>query len=554
MATTATFPRVSPPTQPIANKMLLAGVALSSFSALLLELSLTRLFSVVLFYHFAFLAISIALLGLGAGGVFAHLRKSRLQKCELRKIAANCAALTALSVPVVLEVVLHTPVSLKLTAGNFLRLSVIYLFSAVPFFLTGIQFSVIFARMSDRIPRLYGADLGGGALACLGGVPLLKWNGGPNAILFSAVTAAVAAVIWSVDARTRKWTAGFGVLLLLAIILNHSGKIADIVWAKGVRQKNVEFSRWNAISRVEVDRTPDNGRLVVIDADASTHIMNADPQKWNGSQWQKWLMAAPPAVVNVLRPHGDYAIIGPGGGVDVLRAVANGSHSVTGIEINSIIARTIMQHQYADFAYHLYQRPDVHIHVADGRSFIRNAPHTFDVVQMTLVDTWASTAAGAFALSENSLYTTEAFREYLEHVKPNGIVAVTRWEFQRPREALRVASVAMNALHQIGVTDTASHFIVISQNKLDEDGIHVGVLAKKSPFTPDEEAAVRHHLANNPPMQVLYSPSGQEDNAFSQLIKSNDPYAFSANYAYNVTPVSDNAPFFFFTLKPEQLL
>src|SRR5581483_4889797 len=121
-------------------------------------------------------------------------------------------------------------------------------------------------------------------------------------------------------------------------------------------------------------------------------------------------------------------------------------------------------------------------------------------------------------------------------------------------EALRVASVAMNALHQIGVTDTASHFIVISQNKLDEDGIHVVVLAKKSPFTPDEEAAVRHHLANNPPMQVLYSPSGQEDNAFSQLIKSNDPYAFSANYAYNVTPVSDNAPFFFFTLKPEQLL
>ncbi|HZR66173.1 MAG TPA: class I SAM-dependent methyltransferase [Terriglobales bacterium] len=554
MATTATFPRVSPPTQPIANKMLLAGVALSSFSALLLELSLTRLFSVVLFYHFAFLAISIALLGLGAGGVFAHLRKSRLQKCELRKIAANCAALTALSVPVVLEVVLHTPVSLKLTAGNFLRLSVIYLFSAVPFFLTGIQFSVIFARMSDRIPRLYGADLGGGALACLGVVPLLNWIGGPNAILFSAVTAAVAAVIWSVDARTRKWTAGLGVLLLLAIILNHSGKIADIVWAKGVRQKNVEFSRWNAISRVEVDRTPDNGRLVVIDADASTHIMNADPQKWNGSQWQKWLMAAPPAVVNVLRPHGDYAIIGPGGGVDVLRAVANGSHSVTGIEINSIIARTIMQHQYADFAYHLYQRPDVHIHVADGRSFIRNAPNTFDVVQMTLVDTWASTAAGAFALSENSLYTTEAFREYLEHVKPNGIVAVTRWEFQRPREALRVASVAMNALHQIGVTDTASHFIVISQNKLDEDGIHVGVLAKKSPFTPDEEAAVRHHLANNPPMQVLYSPSGQEDNAFSQLIKSNDPYAFSANYAYNVTPVSDNAPFFFFTLKPEQLL
>lgn len=554
MATTATLPRVPSSPQAIASEILFAGVALSSFSALLLELSLTRLFSVVLFYHFAFLAISIALLGLGAGGVVAHLRKSSLQEHELRKIASACAALTALTIPLVLEIVLHTPVSLKLTAGNFLRLTVIYLFSAVPFFLTGVQFSVIFARMATRIPRLYGADLGGGALACLAVVPLLNWIGGPNAILFSAVAAAGAAVVWSADSRMRRRTAFLAVLLLLAIVLNHSGKLADIIWAKGVRQKNVEFSRWNAISRVEVDRTSDGGRVVVIDADASTYIMNADPQTWSGSQWQKSLMASPPALVNVLRPRGDYAIIGPGGGVDVLRAVANGSHSVSGIEINSIIARTIMQDRYADFAYHLYQRPDVHIHVADGRSFIRNAPGTFDVVQMTLVDTWASTAAGAFALSENSLYTTEAFREYLEHVKPNGIVAVTRWEFQRPREALRVASVAMNALHQLGVRDTASHFIVVSQNKLDEDGIHVGVLTKKSPFTPEEETAARQHIANNPPMEILYSPSGQEDNAFSQLIKSNDPYAFSTGYAYNVSPVTDNAPFFFFTLKPEQLL
>src|SRR5207248_5497499 len=136
------------------------------------------------------------------------------------------------------------------------------------------------------------------------------------------------------------------------------------------------------------------------------------------------LMSAPPAVVNVLRPHGDYAIIGPGGGEDVLRAVANGSRSVTGIEINPIIANTIMRGRYADYAQHLYERPDVQIHVADGRSFIQNSRQQFDVVQMTLVDTWASTAAGAFALSENDLYTVEAFREYFEHLKPDGVIAI----------------------------------------------------------------------------------------------------------------------------------
>src|SRR5437868_3803935 len=182
-------------------------------------------------------------------------------------------------------------------------------------------------------------------------------------------------------------------------------------------------------------------------------------------------MSAPPALVNVLRPHGEYAIIGPGGGVDVLRAVANGSPDVTGIEINPIIANTVMRRRYADYSYHLYERPEVHIEVTDGRSFVRNAKQKFDVIQMTLVDTWASTAAGAFALSENSLYTVEAFREYFEHLRPDGMIAITRWEFRQPREALRVLSVAMQALHDLGVHNPAAHFMVVSDGSLDEDGL-----------------------------------------------------------------------------------
>ena len=217
---------------------------------------------------------------------------------------------------------------------------------------------------------------------------------------------------------------------------------------------------------------------------ASTYIMNADPKQWQGSEWQGDFMSAPPALVNVLRPHGQYAIIGPGGGVDVLRAVANGSPSVIGIEINPIIANTVMRGRYADYSFHLYERPEVHIQVTDGRSLVRNAKQNFDVVQMTLVDTWASTAAGAFALSENSLYTVEAFREYFDHLKPDGMVAITRWEFRQPREALRVVSVAMQALHELGVRNPASNFIVVSQGALDEDGIPVVVLAKKRAFAP----------------------------------------------------------------------
>src|SRR5437879_5795727 len=456
------MPVLTPTSAPTSNRIaipertLLAGLALTSFAALLLELALTRLFSVVLFYHFAFLAISIALLGLGAGGVFAYLLKTKLAGTDTRKLAASLCMTNSVVVLVVLEIVLHVPVALQVSWGNFGRLTALYLAAAIPFFLTGLLFAVVFARETRRIPRLYGADLCGGALACLAVVPLLNWVGGPNVILVAGAAMAAAGTIWA-GSRTLRRNAGLLALALVALIgANYSGRLIDVVYAKGVFRDPewVEFARWNALSRVEVD---DQGqaKAIVIDADASTYIMNADVAQWHSTEWEHDLMSAPPALANVLRPHGEFAIIGPGGGVDVLRAVANGSPSVTGIEINPIIATTIMRERYADYAQHLYQRPEVHIHVTDGRSFLRSTPQRFDVVQMTLVDTWASTAAGAFALSENNLYTVEAFREYFDHLTPEGMIAITRWEFRQPREALRVVSVAMDALHGLGVADPA---------------------------------------------------------------------------------------------------
>src|SRR5208282_2354527 len=259
------------------ERSLLAGIAIGSFAALLLELALTRLFSVVLFYHFAFLAISIALLGLGSGGVFAYLAKIWLGRFPTRSLLSWLCVSNALVIPVVLEIVLHVPVSLTLSPANFLRLTAIYLASAVPFFLTGLEFSILFARESRHISRLYGADLLGGASACLGVVPLLNWLGGPNTILFAGVMASIAGAAWATNANIRKLTLALAAALLLVIGVNHSGRLIDVVYAKGVfRDKAwVEFARWNAISRVEVDRQGE-AKVVVIDADASTYIMNAD--------------------------------------------------------------------------------------------------------------------------------------------------------------------------------------------------------------------------------------------------------------------------------------
>jgi hypothetical protein len=134
------------------------------------------------------------------------------------------------------------------------------------------------------------------------------------------------------------------------------------------------------------------------------------------------------------------------------------------------------------------------------------------------------------------------------------MIAITRWEFQQPREALRVVAVAMEALHRIGVRNPAANFIVASQGSLNEDGIPVVVLAKKTAFTQAEEKAITEHFDKYPQLEPLYLPSDAGQNPFSDLIASNDPYAFARSYAYNTAPVTDNAPFFFFTLKPGQIL
>ncbi len=539
----------------------LIAVALMSFAALLLELGLTRLFSVVLFYHFAFLAISIALLGLGAGAVFACLRHQWLSRWSINQLGSVLCAANAIVILAVLELVVHTAVSLHLNWPNFWRLTALYLASAVPFFITGLLFSIVFARHPARITQLYGADLLGGSLACLALVPLLNFIGGPNTILLAAVVVALAAVAWAAPGR-RLAPACLAVGVLLLIAINFHGLLVDIVYAKGMKRDVPLYARWNAISRVEVDQQG-TGRAIVIDADAQTSMMNTEPHHWSDG-YRRNLMSAAPSVANVLRPHGDFAIIGPGGGVDVLRAVANGSTNVTGIEINPIIANHIMRDRFADYTYHLYQIPEVHMHVSDGRSFVRNSRDKYDVVEMTLVDTWASTAAGAFALSENNLYTVEAFREYFDHLKPDGMIAITRWEFAKPREALRVVSQAMEALHQMGVENTTEHFIVVGDGPLDTDGRPVVVLAKKSPFTLEEQHAVLDHIEGtdggdaNLNLHVLYLPAsadrpGMAHPAFAQLIRGQDALAFSKSYAYNVSPVTDNAPFFFFTLKPEQV-
>lgn len=591
-------------TTEIDRRVLLAGTALASFATLLLELALTRLFSVVLYYHFAFLAISLAMLGLGAGGVFSYVWRNWLAQWGLRELANLICALNVGAALLALWVALHTRVLLIIEPENLLRLTAIYATAGLPFFFTGLLFSLVFARETKHLALLYGADLTGGAFACLAVVPLLNMLGGPSAVVCAAVAMAMAASVWADTSLRRKTAFGIAVLLIAVLVANRSQRLIDVVYGKGalIAQPSTEFSRWNAISRVEVDDQREYGKWIRIDAEAATLMVSADARDPKSVSYvEKW--ASSSAIPNLLRPRGDYAIIGPGGGIDVLGAVVGGSPNVTGIDINPIIVSAIVGGRYADYVHHLYQLPQVHIYVSEGRSWIRSSRDKFDVIQMTLVDTWASTSAGAFALSENNLYTVEAFREYFDHLKPDGFLAITRWEFSQPHEALRVVSLGIEALRRLGVEDVRKHFIVVENGQPNGGGQPVTVLVKKAPVTIGEERTVLKRVQVNPNLYPLYTPYvyGRPDESavcsaseqtggpancietdlvrivetrkptreqmdpFQQIINLSSRTAVSGtgpnprskfirDYPFEITPVTDNAPFFFFTFKTRSAL
>ena len=457
------------------------GVAFTTLATLILELALTRIFSVVFFYHFAFLAISIALFGLGAGGVFSYVAAGRRGN-----IYAKLGAFSVLnSFAVLVSLLVLLNVSGQPGVGT---LALVYFAAAVPFFFAGTVVSIAVAEAIHRVDRVYFFDLLGAALGCLALIPFLDHFGGPNTVLAASVFFAIAAAIWYNLAGSLRGRAG-AVALALAfvalIVYNGKKHPIDVRYAKGRPIPKESFVQWNSFSRIGMVRHDALGGEIFIDADASTFIPPFDLDHLSDRDRFK-LLDEGPGFPYLLKPGAKTLIIGPGGGWDVARALTSGSRDITAVEINPIIARTIMQERFPGLSRGLYFRPEVHVFIEDGRSFVRRSSDKYQVLQATLVDTWASTAAGAFALSENNLYTTDAFRDYLTHLTDDGLMVFTRWGLDPPRESLRLVSLAMQALANLGEHDASRHIVVVRQDpeKLQGWGAQDTVIVFRSPLVP----------------------------------------------------------------------
>ena len=583
----------------------LAGVSLVSATLLMTELALTRIFSVVMYYHFAFLAISIALFGVSASGVFAYVSRRRLDRYATDDLLAVQSLIYASSTIVALFWLVRLRVGLSYSPHNLALMLTIYALAALPFFAGGLVVTLAISRLSAQVNAVYAADLIGAAGGCLLLIPLLDRLGAPGVVLAAAVLSIAAAVLFAQGA-TRRRVAALGVVVLLVPIAGQvSGRAGfDIVDTKGHQGDRILFSKWNSFSRIGVyERThgdwslspaytgalPDT-RFMDIDSAASTPILHLTPNLANAQYLRYELTALAYHIVGARGsgpalaasglsttapgpqspvPAGFTAlVIGPGGGRDLASALVFGAARVDGVEINPIIADDVMRDRFLEFSGGLYTNPRVRIAVDDGRSFVRRTPERYDVIQASLVDTWAATAAGAYTLTENTLYTVDAFSDYLDHLTDGGVLTITRWV----ADGLRLVSLAQEACAQRGWS-AADRLAIVRQDRV------ATVLLKKTPFTAEEIARL-HDVASRLGFDVLYAPGdtgvgqaarsdangarpqitvpaqdvivdGAATGDYARLVRAPDRQQFYATYRADIRPTTDDRPFFFHTTKLE---
>jgi predicted membrane-bound spermidine synthase len=529
------------------------GIALITLSVLMLELSLTRLFSATMYYHFAFMAISLALFGSGASGVFVYIVQRGFKPERTGQWLSAAAMLFALSNLFSLYVILSNPLTFETGPENYYRLARIYGAAALPFFFAGCAVTLAITRLAREISRLYLFDLAGAALGCLLLIPVLNTIGAINIVLLVSSVGAVAGVLFGFATQGSRVPA-FSSLVLAAglaafVVYNSNTNRIDIRTAKGFDETQVLFSKWNSFSRITVEGAFDTGVEIKIDADAATGISK---DASNSAIHQDALVSLSGLAHNLKRD-ANVLIIGPGGGNDVMVARVFGQKQITAVEINPIIAHDVMSSEpFKSYSGSIYQQPNVRLVVDEGRSFIRNSKERYDIIQGTMVDTWAATAAGAFSLSENNLYTVEAFKDYATHLTDDGALTMTRWYFEPPDQLLRLITLTRAMMSELGISNPARHIMLIRDARSGYDRTPATYIFKKSEFTDDEVRSIES-VSRSVGFELLFTPLTRPSNVFTQMIEAPDPAVLWASYETNVEPTRDNNPFFFNSVRPANL-
>ena len=531
-------------------------------AALSYQILITRFFSVILYYHFAFAAISLAMLGLTRGAMVVYNNPARYAPDRVGVEFANHAAWFAMSGVGAMIAFLCVPLVVP-ADYVMVALGVATLAFVRPFTESGVCITLLLTRLPYSGGWLYAADLAGAALGCIGVIVLLLVVDPVSATLGIGACAAGAGWIMvrdSGDVRSRRLS-GAVALTLAAAATVHTGLAVSgnshlgVFWAKGTPQMGTLFERWNTYSRIRVialgesepfgwgfAHTPEtkvDQHILDIDAGANTVITRNDGDIGKLAYLKDDVINA----AYLVQPMADVAVVGVGGGRDILSGLLFGARQIRAIEINPAIFE-VLTDKFADFAGHLDRQPGVSLVNAEARSYINHSSERYDLVQISLIDTWAATAAGGLTLTENRLYTTEAWDDFYGALKPGGVLSVSRWYDPKTHrvEFYRLVAIAASALQRKGVpaAELSDHVIAVNVDNI------VTVITRPDAFTNAQWHDARTRLEAQC-FKILLGPDVTYDTVTSTLISGKADTAFFASLVENITPSTDDNPFFFFT-------
>lgn len=544
-----------------------SGVFAVSGTLMGLQILQSRIFSVTTWYHLAFLVISVAMFGLTLAALDILRGDERKQRAEAPALMAAAARRFGLYILLALAAQLLIPIVYGSLAGTLVTLPLVSLFTVLPYYQAGIILSLALTRTSYPVGRTYGIDLTGAAAGCLFALLLMRFLDAPSAVIALAVLALAASHIFR--RAEGKGTPGRSFmkridvlpLALLLIVALNAGLAKPLIyplWVKTIPviESGLAYDHWNSISRVTVDKErkdvppflwgaspalpadlKTSYYYLKIDGDAGTPINQYDGKNRASVAFLEYDVTT---VAYSLPGLGRAAIIGVGGGRDALTAHYFGVRDITAMDVNdnqiSLLTRKEPFRSYAGLA----DIPGIKLIHSEARSWFAHNRETFDIIQMSLIDTWAATGAGAFALSENGLYTVEAFKTFLSDLNDHGVLTVSRWYTpEAQNETQRLLAMAAQALFEMGAAEPARHIFVAQAGRI------ATLVLSRNPFSEDQIKALRLQ-AEKRQFSVLADPDSP--GAFDAVTRAESPAALLAlakDNSFDISPPHDTRPFFF---------
>lgn len=537
---------------------LLLAIFSVSAAVLLFEISVTRIYSVILYYHFAFMVVSLAMFGLTAGGVLTMLDGSPRDPIPEM---ARCSAQMGILVVVCVLAQLCIPYGwiAKQSSSAYIFLS--FLLCALPFIPAG-RFICLALTRFPRTGTLYSADLIGAAIGCALAPWALSQLGGPGAMFSAAAPAFFGAFLLFRESRRR--VAAICLALAAGVwvfaLANRDAGWVRVSWRRGGPTPKPIYERWNAFSRIaiwqgqskpfgwgidpDIRKTlpPIEQLRLEIDAGASTPLT-----RFHGDLRQLgYLRYDITSFAHYLRPGAETLVIGSGGGRDVLAALAFRQPRVLGLEVNPEILAAV-NGAFGEFTGHLDRLPHVEFQAREARSYLATHDRRFGIIQASLVDTAAATGAGAYAFVENGLYTVEAWRLFLSRLQPGGVLSFSRWYYgvaPWPVETCRLVALAAAALRSSGVADPLPHLLLVRMAAVSRQEGVATLLVSRDPFTPEDRSRAQEVCRALNFDMVLGASEAAEP--FFVAVAKLPPATLRRIFPLDVSPPTDNRPYFFF--------